>query len=103
MNDSIDRPLPSRGWPVSEQRLLIDEIATVGAPALNELTRRVGDIAQAYRAVAQKMGQLYMVADEHDLAALTRDLDKPMRNASDNEQTFAGILETLQTAASRHR
>lgn len=88
---------------MSEQIPLVDEVAAVDASVLDELIRRVGDIAQAYRAVARKMGQLYMAADQHDLASLTRDLDKPMRNASDNEQAFAGMLEALQTAANRNR
>jgi hypothetical protein len=49
------------------------------------------------------MGQLYMCADELQLTALTRDLDKPMRNASDNEQLFAAILEDLQSFSRRTR
>jgi hypothetical protein len=76
----------------------LDKIADEG---LNELLRRVQDINNSYRAVAEKMGQLYMCADELQLTALTRDLDKPMRNASDNEQLFAAILEDLQSFARR--
>lgn len=71
----------------------------VGAEALDELTRRVQDIDDSYRAVAEKMGQLYMCADTHKVAALTRRLDRPMRNASENEQAFAAILEELRMHA----
>jgi hypothetical protein len=78
----------------------LDKIADEG---LNELLRRVQDINNSYRAVAEKMGQLYMCADELQLTALTRDLDKPMRNASDNEQLFAAILEDLQSFSRRTR
>jgi hypothetical protein len=42
------------------------------------------------------MGQLYMCADENKVASLTKGLDKPMRNASDNEQMFSALLEELQ-------
>lgn len=68
---------------------------------LRDLTRRVEDIDNSYRAVAEKMGQLYMLADENNVASLTSSLDKPMRNASDNEQMFAGILEELRMQANR--
>jgi predicted transcriptional regulator len=76
----------------------LDKIADEG---LNELLRRVQDINNSYRAVAEKMGQLYMCADELQLTALTRDLDKPMRNASDNEQLFAALLEDLHAFTRR--
>jgi hypothetical protein len=79
------------------------ELAALSAEVLAELMRRVQDIDNSYRAVAQKMGQLYMRADEYKVASLTLALDKPMRNASDNEQTFAAILEQLQLQASQHR
>lgn len=80
----------------SASALALDD---VGAEAIDELTRRVEDIDHSYRAVAEKMGQLYMCADTHRLTALTRRLDKPMRNASENEQTFAAILEELRMHA----
>jgi len=70
---------------------------------LRDLTRRVQDIDNSYRAVAEKMGQLYMCADENKIASLTRRLDKPMRNASENEQMFAGILDELRMQAKQHR
>ena len=73
----------------------------VSPEVLDELTRRVKDIEQSYRAVAEKMGQLYMRADEYAAASLTRSLDKPMRNASDNERSFAAILEVLQDLNNR--
>ena len=67
--------------------------------------RGLGDVYKrqdnSYRAVAEKMGQLYMCADENKVASLTRRLDKPMRNASDNEQTFSAILEELRMQANR--
>ena len=79
------------------------ELAEVSAEALAELTRRVEDIDNSYRSVAVKMGQLYMCADENKVASLTRMLDKPMRNASDNEQAFAAILEDLRQQASQRK
>lgn len=79
------------------------ELGEVSAEALAELTRRVEDIDNSYRAVAVKMGQLYMCADENKVASLTQMLDKPMRNASDNEQAFAAILEDLRQHASQRK
>ena len=77
------------------------DLANVSEGVLGELTKRVQDIDNSYRAVAEKMGQLYMCADENKVASLTRRLDKPMRNASDNEQTFSAILEELRMQANR--
>ena len=74
-------------------------LTDVDKELLSELTRRVEDINNSYRAVAEKMGQLYMCADENKVVSLTRSLDKPMRNASENEQMFAGILEQLRMQA----
>ncbi|NJN00791.1 MAG: hypothetical protein HC793_04255 [Aquincola sp.] len=71
------------------------------AAVLDEMTRRVEDIDNSYRAMAEKVGQLYMRADEHHLGAITRHLDKPMRNASDNERMFAGLLEDLRMLRAR--
>lgn len=79
------------------------ELNGVSEDVLDELTRRVQDIDNSYRAVAEKMGQLYMCADENKVVALTRSLDKPMRNASDNEQMFAAILDTLKMQANRRK
>ena len=78
------------------------ELSELREEVLSELTRRVQDIDNSYRAVAEKMGQLYMCADENRVAALTRSLDKPMRNASENEQMFASILEELRMYANHH-
>lgn len=85
----------------TEPKLLagLEQLAEDG---VNQLLRRVQDINNSYRAVAEKMGQLYMNADELQLTSLTRALDKPMRNASDNEQMFAAILDELQSSALRH-
>jgi len=80
---------------------MISELETIDIAAIGELTRRVQDIDNSYRAVAEKMGQLYMCADELKVTSLTKGLDKPMRNASDNEQMFAALLEELQTFARR--
>jgi hypothetical protein len=77
------------------------DLEGVSAEVLEDLTKRVQDIDNTYRAVAQKMGQLYMRAEEHKVASLATSLDKPMRNASDNEQTFAAILDELRTVANR--
>jgi hypothetical protein len=84
---------------MTEAKLLtgLDQLASDG---VSDLLRRVQDINNSYRAVAEKMGQLYMSADELKLTSLTKALDKPMRNASDNEQMFAAILEELQLSSS---
>lgn len=86
---------------MTENLRMLPELDAVGADALAELTRRIQDINNSYRAVAEKMGQLYMLADENKVASLTRGLDKPMRNASDNEQMFAAALEELQAFSNR--
>lgn len=75
----------------------------ISAEVLADLTQRVQDIDNSYRAVAQKMGQLYMRAEEHKVIALATSLDKPMRNASDNEQTFAAILDELRMVTNRRQ
>jgi hypothetical protein len=72
-------------------------------PKLDALIDRVTDLDNAYRAIAEKAGQLYMKADEDGLTALTELLDKPMRNASDNQQTFAALLADLKMHANSHR
>ena len=79
------------------------KLDNVTQDALAELTQRVKDIDNSYRAVAEKMGQLYMCADANDAGALTQRLDKPMRNASENEQTFAAMLDELQMVANRRK
>jgi hypothetical protein len=68
----------------------------VETAVLDDLINRVQDIDNSYRAVAEKVGQFYMLADEHKLARLTGQLDKPMRNASENEQAFAALLDDLR-------
>ena len=77
-------------------RQKLAELEKIDDKGLTELIRRVQDINNSYRAVAEKVGQLYMCADELKFASLTRELDKPMRNASDNEQMFGATLEDLQ-------
>lgn len=71
---------------------------TLDLSVLQDLTRRVTDIDNTYRAVAEKVGQLYMKADDAGLNEVTELLDKPMRNASDNQQSFAELLGELQGA-----
>ena len=44
-----------------------------------------------------------MRADEHQLGDLTTQLDKPMRNASENEQAFAAMLDELQMLHNRRK
>ncbi len=88
---------------MSEDAGIASELADVSEDVVQELTRRVQDIDNSYRAVAEKMGQLYMCADENRVASLTVSLDKPMRNASDNEQMFAAILEELRLHAIRRK
>lgn len=71
----------------------------VDAATLAELLRRLRDIDLSYRVAAEKMGQLYMFADGNQAGALTRRLDQPLRNASQNEQAFAALLDELQMLA----
>ncbi len=79
------------------------EIGEVSDEVLGELVRRVQDIDATYRDVARKMGQLYLCADANHVASLTRTLDRPMRNTSDDEQAFADLLEQLRGAARRRK
>ncbi|MFZ2651315.1 MAG: hypothetical protein WA210_14530 [Burkholderiaceae bacterium] len=81
----------------------IAELDSLSAQALADLMRRVQDIDNSYRAVAEKMGQLYLCAEQNKAETLARSLDKPMRNASDNEQMFAEILQDLQMQANRRK
>ncbi len=76
-------------------------LEAVDTEVLEDLRRRVEDIDNCYRAVAEKVGQLYMRADENQLGDLTTQLDKPMRNASENEQAFAALLDELQMQRNR--
>ena len=70
---------------------------------LEEMARRITEIDNSYRAVAEKVGQLYMRADEAGLEQVTNMLDKPMRNASDNQQSFAALLREVRQARQRRR
>lgn len=78
-------------------------LKSIDNEVLADLIQRVQDIDNSYRAVAEKMGQLYLRAEEHEVEVLTRTLDKPMRNASENEQTFAAILDELRMLANQRR
>lgn len=64
-----------------------------------DMIRRVTDIDNAYRSIAEKAGQLYMRADEAGLNAITEMLDKPMRDASTNHQAFTALLADLKLYA----
>lgn len=75
----------------------------VGDEVLTELIRRLQDIEGGHRALAQKMGQLYIYADQHDLASLTRRLDRPMRYASESERALAAILDALKLRTMRRQ
>jgi hypothetical protein len=79
-------------------RLGLEKISKV---TLAELVRRVSEIDNSYRDVAEKMGQLYMFADANKAIAMTRRLDQPMKNAAQNERAFAAILDELQVLAQR--
>lgn len=88
---------------MSEETKVVMELENVSPEVLAEIMQRVQDIDNSYRGVIQKMGQLYMCADEHKVMSLTRGLDKPMRNASDNEQMFAAIFEEIRIHASQRQ
>ncbi len=72
-------------------------LASIDIEVLDDLLKRAVDIDHAYRSLAEKMGQLYMKADEAGLGDVTSLLDKPMRNASDNHQAFAALVEEVRT------
>lgn len=86
---------------MDEAATLDSQIRAVKADILKDLIHRITDLDNAYRAIAEKAGQLYMKADEAGMSRLTELLDKPMRNASDNQQTFAGLLANLQVQVHR--
>lgn len=79
-------------------RLALDDLSE---ESLKELTSRVEDLANSYRAVAEKMGQLFVWADENKAMAVTRGLDKPMRNSSENQQFLTELLERLRYRGNR--
>jgi len=66
------------------------------AATLAELLRRLRDIDHRCRTATEKTGQLNMSADCNQAAALTRRLDQPVRNASQNERDLAALLDELQ-------
>lgn len=88
---------------MSDPVALESQARALDAAALKALIDRVTDLDIAYRAIAEKAGLLYMKADEAGLTSLTGLLDKPMRNASDNQQTFAALLAQLSVHADRQR
>ncbi len=75
----------------------------VSAETLGEMFNRVEDIDNCYRSLAEKVGQLYLRADDAGLTELSGMLDKPMRNASDNEQAFAALLDDLRMRRNQRR
>lgn len=79
------------------------ELEEMDNEVLVQLTNRVEDTNNSYRSIAEKMDQLYMCADENKVHSLTRGLDKPMRNASDNQQAFAAILDELKMFATSRK
>lgn len=76
---------------------------TIDTATLDDLTRRVEDIDNCYRSVAEKVGQLYMKADELHVEEITTQLDKPMRNASENEQAFVALLDEMRMLRNRRQ
>jgi hypothetical protein len=71
------------------------------ATTLEGIFHRVQDVDNAYRSLAEKMGQLYLQADGAGLKTVTEMLDKPMRNASDNHQAFSKLVEELRMQINR--
>jgi hypothetical protein len=76
--------------------LTIDAVPT-SPEVCEDLICRVID--NAYRSIAEKARQLYMKADEAGVSGITEMLDKPMRNASDDQQAFSGLLADLKLQA----
>ncbi|WP_372658079.1 hypothetical protein [Hydrogenophaga sp.] len=81
---------------MSEKPRTFHDLGSVSLHVLDEMGRRVEDIDTAYRAIAEKMGRLYMKADESGLNDMTELLDQPMRHASNDQRTFAALSDELQ-------
>lgn len=81
---------------MSERPVASQDLGSVDWDVLDDLGRRVEAIDHAYRAIAEKVGQLYIKADESGLTGVTELLDKPMRNASDNQQAFTALHDEIQ-------
>jgi hypothetical protein len=83
--------------------LMLDrhELGDANGPVLAELARHTRIADEHYRAAAEQIGKLYMIADAHRLVGLTRSLDEPMRRAAEIERTFAGLLHELQACVAR--
>ncbi len=78
------------------------ELEQQDAALLTELASRLESIGRSYSTMAQQVGALYIRADESGLDSLTQVLDRPMRNASADQQTFDALLEaTLQARQDR--
>ncbi len=89
---------------VSGERLqvLTTELEQQDVELLDELTRRLASIGHSYSILAQQVGALYIRADESGLDSLTQALDRPMRNASNDQQAFDALQEaTLQAKQDR--
>lgn len=84
--------------PVKRRPVMLDrgELQGASTQVLIELARHAYSADEYYRAAAEQIGQLYMSADIHRLAGLTRSLDEPMRRAAEIERTFASLLHELQ-------
>lgn len=80
-----------------------DELGTASSQVLVELTRLALSADEHYRAAAEQIGRLYMSADVHQLAGLTRSLDEPMLRAAEVERSFATLLHELQACVARQR
>ncbi|MEO5764725.1 MAG: hypothetical protein ABIR52_05390 [Casimicrobiaceae bacterium] len=88
---------------MSDKHRSARSLEDLDSAALTELAHVVEDIDNGYRAVAEKVGALYLRADEQQLSDLTAQLDKPMRNASENEQAFAALLDELRVQRRRRQ
>lgn len=72
------------------------ELQLAGSEVLAELAACARSADEHYRAAAEQIGRLYMSADAHRLAGLTRRLDEPMRRAAEVQRSFAGLWRDLQ-------
>lgn len=70
-------------------------LAEVSARELDELIHRVADIDHLYRTLAEKMGQLYLKADDAGLAAVTGLLDRPLRHAAESHQALVALQDEM--------
>lgn len=99
LSDSFKHARDANEDPWSHVSLALSELSP---EAREEMVRRLTDINFRYRALAEKVGEFYMVADEHNIRSLTATLDLPMRKTAESRQVFAAIMDQLKVNTRQH-